>query len=162
MRAYAGAIGLDPEATLKEFLERFPDPEAPPPPLTILPAGAPAVVPDTRSAATRFLGAWFRPGALVRGFRVRCLAAAADLFVIWVLGVACFAVFGQLWAPLSVAAVTYYGLGILVLGNTPGVCFFADAGKAFSQGHALPFKLRLPRLRRGPAHASEPPPLAQR
>jgi cytoskeletal protein RodZ len=48
MRAYADAVGLDAEATVREFLERFPDPAAPPPiepPKTAAPAPIVAAVP---------------------------------------------------------------------------------------------------------------------
>jgi cytoskeletal protein RodZ len=55
MRAYAGAIGLDPDVTVQEFLEHFPDPDAappepPPPPRTF--TGVRILVPR--------LGNWFR------------------------------------------------------------------------------------------------------
>lgn len=45
IRAYAEAIGLDAESTAREFLERFPDPEAPPVEETPRPA-APSRSPD--------------------------------------------------------------------------------------------------------------------
>ncbi len=42
VRSYAQAIGLDPEEVVREFLERFPDPAAAPPP-TPVPAAVPAL-----------------------------------------------------------------------------------------------------------------------
>ena len=43
--------------------------------------------PEVRLGSPR-LGAWFAEGVLVRGFRLRCLAAAFDLFAVGVLGIA--------------------------------------------------------------------------
>lgn len=169
MRAYANAIGLDAEATVKEFLERFPDAEssqalATSPPAPVLPAWAPAPStpkpPPVSSAATSpaggedrmllattirigapRLGTWFSNGVLVRGFRLRCVAAAIDLFVVSVLGLACYAVLGQLWAPLSIAAAAYYAGGVLLLGNTPGVCLFADPDRILKSTSRIYLKL---------------------
>jgi hypothetical protein len=50
---------------------------------------------------------------------------ALDAFVLSVISVGCFVVFGTFWAPLSIAVATYYFGSILLLGNTPGVCLFA-------------------------------------
>jgi transcriptional regulator with XRE-family HTH domain len=128
MRAYARTIGVDVESALKEFCELYPDPEE-----------KPALPPDvTKTAATADVsrnavclrappaGAWFAEGPLVRGAALRCFAAAVDLFVLAVMGVALFAVLGMFWAPLCLATGAYYSVSILVLGNTPGVCLFAD------------------------------------
>lgn len=152
IRAYATAIGLDPEPVVKEFLERFPDPEESPTPGGAVP-GAPAT-PPRNGAAPSFertvsarsmpaaassspetagpasdLGAWFADGPLVSGVWMRCLAAAVDLFVLAVMGVLLFAVLGMFWAPLCLAGAAYYAGSILLLGNTPGVCLFADPQK---------------------------------
>ena len=131
MRAYAGAIGLDPDATVKEFLEHFPDPED-----HHVPAAADKVVhkPDpahhhAMRVATPPAGAWFAEGPLVKGVALRALAAAVDLFVLSVMGVALFAVLGMFWAPMWLATIAYYSVSILLLGNTPGVCLFADPSK---------------------------------
>jgi transcriptional regulator with XRE-family HTH domain len=59
VRAYASAIGLDPEETLREFLEHFPDPDSALPetlaaPGTAHPApGRPHSMPETRQDAPR-------------------------------------------------------------------------------------------------------------
>jgi transcriptional regulator with XRE-family HTH domain len=126
MRAYAKAIGLDPEATLKEFLERFPDPEE-----KHLPVGEKPTKHEAHPVrvATPPAGAWFSEGPLVRGFGLRCFAAAVDIFALAVMGVALYAVLGMFWAPMSLATVAYYSVSILLLGNTPGVCLFADPAK---------------------------------
>jgi transcriptional regulator with XRE-family HTH domain len=130
IRAYASAIGLDADATLKEFQERFPDPED----KAALAVDKPATKPEAARAATlRFTtppaGAWFAEGALVRGVGLRCFAAAVDLFVLSVMGLALFAVLGMFWAPMCLATAAYYSVSILLLGNTPGVCLFADPAK---------------------------------
>jgi hypothetical protein len=79
--------------------------------------------------ATPPAGAWFCEGPLVRGIGLRCFAAAVDIFVLAVMGVALYAVLGMFWAPMCLATVAYYSVSILLLGNTPGVCLFADPAK---------------------------------
>ncbi len=44
VRAYAQAIGMDPDAVLRDFLERFPDPGAAPDPAAVPQEDAPAAV----------------------------------------------------------------------------------------------------------------------
>jgi hypothetical protein len=142
MRAYASAVGLDPERTVKEFLEAFPDPEAAPGASgTSSTASDPHHASTTQPASGTDLrmslagirvgaprpGIWFSAGSLVPGFRLRCLAAAVDWFVLSVMGLALYAVLGSFWAPLCGAAALYYSGSILLLGNTPGVCLFAEA-----------------------------------
>ena len=129
LRAYAKAIGVDVEATLKEFLERFPDPEEKPQPLEKAAARHDASAPPAMRLGTPPAGAWFAEGPLVKGAGLRCLAAAVDLFVLAVMGVALFAVLGMFWAPMCLATGAYYSVSILLLGNTPGVCLFADPAK---------------------------------
>jgi transcriptional regulator with XRE-family HTH domain len=131
MRAYANAIGLDADATVKEFLEQFPDPDDKPAPVA---DKAAAPKPESaRSGALRVetppAGAWFSEGPLVKPLALRCFAAAVDLFVLSVMGLALFAVLGMFWAPMCLATAAYYSVSILLLGNTPGVCLFADPTK---------------------------------
>jgi transcriptional regulator with XRE-family HTH domain len=132
LRAYARAIGVDVDSTLTEFSELYPDPDekstlpsdkARATPLPEAPAGAPTCM--SAPAA----GAWFAEGPLVKGVGLRCFAAAVDFFVLAVMGVALFAALGMFWAPLCLATGAYYSVSILVLGNTPGVCLFADPAK---------------------------------
>jgi hypothetical protein len=130
IRAYAGAIGLDPEVTAREFIERFPEPED----KAMAAAERAAARPEApRGGAVRVAtpaaGAWFAEGPLVKGIALRLFAAAVDLFVLSVMGLALFAVLGMFWAPMCLATVTYYSVSILLLGNTPGVCLFADPAK---------------------------------
>jgi hypothetical protein len=60
---------------------------------------------------------------------LRLFAAAVDLFVLSVMGLALFVVLGMFWAPMCLATAAYYSVSILLLGNTPGVCLFADPVK---------------------------------
>ena len=149
IRAYANAIGLDPDATAREFLEQFPDPLEPPAAAEAS-AAAPVMVPPAPPAAapvapvaavapvapkaipaavvrvkvadtpTRFV-----PGRLLADLRCRAIAAACDGGVVLAIALCGFLVFDKFWLPLGVAMLTYYLGGILVLGNTPGVCLLA-------------------------------------
>jgi transcriptional regulator with XRE-family HTH domain len=128
IRAYAVAIGLDPEPVVREFGELFPDPDA----LASLPHASVAsldAVRDRKVPAVRVMApestTWFSAGSLVRDARLRCLAVAVDAFVLCVMGLGLFAVFGSFWAPLTLAMGAYYFGSILIFGNTPGVCLFA-------------------------------------
>lgn len=129
MRAYACAIGLNPDATVKEFLERFPDPEDKLATAIAHPARSESHKGAPMRVTTPPAGAWFSEGTLVRGIGLRFFAAAVDLFVLSVMGLALFAVLGMFWAPMCLATVAYYSVSILLLGNTPGVCLFAEPAR---------------------------------
>jgi transcriptional regulator with XRE-family HTH domain len=135
IRAYAKAIGLDVEATTREFLERFPDPNEPPPAeeavaqvaaaRTATPSpAAPAPKPGVRITVADPPAA-FTSRTVAASWRSRITAVACDAAVVGTIGLVVYAVMGSLWAPLCLALVGYYGGGILLLGNTPGVCFVA-------------------------------------
>jgi len=116
MRAYAQAVGLDVEATTREFLERFPDPDPDGlnPPQSTLPASPLRLtLADT--------GASFARGRILASARVRCLAISCDAAVIITLGLGMALVLKTLWMPLCLVMIGYYAGGILLLGNTPGV-----------------------------------------
>ena len=138
VRDYATAIGIDPDATVREFLERHPDPNEPfpaepapaHPPVELAANGAaPSTAPAARDTALRLTladtGGTFQRGAFLTAVEQRCAAVACDLAVLAVLGLSLFAVLGAFWAPLAAAVLGYYAGGILLLGNTPGVCLFA-------------------------------------
>jgi transcriptional regulator with XRE-family HTH domain len=134
IRAYAKAVGLDIEATTREFLERFPDPNEPPPPEEAVAQVAVArgiAIPAPPKPGVRITVAdappTFAAGAVASSMRSRVTAVACDAAVVGTIGLVVYAVMGVLWAPLCVALVGYYGCGILLLGNTPGVCFVAAA-----------------------------------
>ena len=127
IRAYASAIGLDPERVVREFLERFPDPEAVPAPALEAGHNGPALR-SPRSALRLTLadhGLAFAPKEFLDELRRRCSAVAFDAFVLSVVGLAMFLAIGVFWAPLAVAAGLYYFGSILALGGTPGVLLFA-------------------------------------
>jgi transcriptional regulator with XRE-family HTH domain len=124
IRSYAQAIGLDPDAIAREFMTRYPDPaiaEAAPDART--PAAAPSgptlrlTMEDTRS--------WFTGGRFLSGTTRRWAAVGCDMVTIVALGVLVFLALGVFWMPLAVAALSYYAVSVIVLGNTPGVCLFA-------------------------------------
>jgi transcriptional regulator with XRE-family HTH domain len=129
IRAYASAIGLDSDATAREFLERFPDPSEPPPaPEAPSPAESPALrPPDARLRLTLAdTGATFSRGRLLAGMRRRWAAAGCDAGVVLAVAATMFVVVGRFWAPLSVTMLGYYLGGIVLLGNTPGVCLLGS------------------------------------
>jgi hypothetical protein len=125
IRAYAQAIGLDPEATAREFLEEFPDPLDPP----TAAAGAAASTTGLRlklaDTPTPFVH-----GRLLTCMRQRWAAVACDGGIILALALCVFIASNTFWLPLGVAMIGYYLGGILLLGNTPGVCLLAPNGTA--------------------------------
>ena len=139
VRAYAQAIGLDPDAVAREFTEQFPDPAEPPPaadspPLnhqtkSVEPTAPAALAPASRRASVRLKipepGKPFAQGHLLAGMRKRLVAAACDGGVVVAIAFCVFIVCGEFWLPLGVVMLAYYLGGILVLGNTPGVCLGA-------------------------------------
>ena len=133
IRAYASAVGLDPEATVKEFQELFPDPFDQPPASALersesgaaraefaVEAGAlrltladePGLA--TRAAIDRLLGRWLRASA-----------AACDLAIVVGIAAVVFAALNRFWTPFTIATVCYYFGGVLVTGNSPGVWLLA-------------------------------------
>jgi Helix-turn-helix domain len=141
LRLYALAIGLDPEPIVREFVELYPDPleantavpEAPPGKMTAnrlprlggrvrrLMDAPPVVVKLTVNLA----GTAFTKGKLLRDIRKRWAAAACDAGVSCGMALCAFTVLGHFWTPLGVSMLCYYAGGIVLLGNTPGVCLFA-------------------------------------
>jgi hypothetical protein len=128
IRSYATAIGLDPDATAREFLELFPDPDQ------VAAAAAAAAktrkFPATATPAVLRLtladpGSPFSAGRLLRTMRDRCAAVACDAGVVTAIAAAVFVASGKFWLPFGVAMLGYYLGGILLLGNTPGVALWA-------------------------------------
>jgi transcriptional regulator with XRE-family HTH domain len=129
IRAYAEAIGLDPDAIASEFLELFPDPGEPPPAASSpAPPAVAAEVPASRAALRLKLADSGRPfvsGRLLTGLRQRLAAVAWDGGVVVVIALGVFAACDTFWLPFGIAMLGYYMGGILLLGNTPGVCLWA-------------------------------------
>jgi len=137
IRAYAAGIGLDPDAIAKEFAERFPDPAEL---ALVAPAEAPTTATAARSGSTSSsdavlrltladTGTRFVPGALLAGMRSRCAAVGFDAAATLIVAISMYGVSGLFWLPLGTFTFLYYLGGILVLGNTPGVCLCAQTPK---------------------------------
>jgi transcriptional regulator with XRE-family HTH domain len=172
MRAYAQALGLDADAIVREFVERFPDPAAPdpiPPPTAAQAAltrliKEPAAPPESAEhphAALRLTlvdtGLPFTGGRVLADARRRWSAAAWDLGSLLAIAVSIFVFMDSFWMPFGVTALCYYTGGILVLGNSPGVCLFAPKMAADRDGGPKP--ARVPRHRpsdAGPVRSVEP------
>ncbi len=121
IRAYAQAVGLDAEATTREFLERFPDRNDPIP----SPAPSPAAKSSLRLTLAE-TSAPFPGGHALTSAKTRLAAIGVDAILVGSLSFTIAMVVGTLWMPLSVTLFAYYAGGILVLGNTPGVCLCAS------------------------------------
>lgn len=121
IRAYAEGIGLDPESTMREFLELFPDPNEPAPAAPASKSHSPALrltLADT--------GRSFVRGRVIESPGGRLMAVVCDAVVVGTLGLVMYVVLGTLWMPMCVVLFGYYAAGILLLGNTPGVCLWAS------------------------------------
>jgi hypothetical protein len=77
-------------------------------------------------------GAWFVGGPAVLDMRYRLAAVACDAGVVFAIALSVFVVSGIFWLPLAVSMLGYYLLGILLLGNTPGVCLWAPISSRVS------------------------------
>lgn len=140
VRSYAGAIGLDPDETLRVFLEEHGD--APGPPIS---TGSRGTQVKTAAAVARLASApprasrarpplrltfaetprAFSGGPVLISVGRRVAAAACDAAMM--LGIAGLVSIGldRFWTPLGVVVLCYQAGSILTLGNTPGVYLFA-------------------------------------
>jgi transcriptional regulator with XRE-family HTH domain len=155
IRAYAQAIGLDPDVTAKEFLERFPDPADPPPAASADPPATAGVMQNLRGPQRiqRFVPGSIRgprgtvvrltiaaPASAFAGGRIleevkrRWAAAACDVAVVAAIAMLLFTVVNEFWRPFGVIALGYYVGSIMILGNTPGVSLFAPASGCIGRG----------------------------
>lgn len=133
IRAYAEGIGLDADEVTREFLERFPDPLEPVSSVATGPVPQPAGVREPVLRLTLAdTGASFIGGPAVQDMRHRLAAAACDAGVVIAIALSVFVVAGLFWLPLAVVTLGYYLLGILLLGNTPGVCLWAPMSSRVS------------------------------
>jgi transcriptional regulator with XRE-family HTH domain len=107
LRAYAEAIGLDPDATVREFLAVFPDPAA-----RLEPS------PARRSHSSTELRLHLGGGAIPPE---RWRAICCDGALLGGAGVGAFLLVGALWAPLAIATCLYYIAGTIFTGATPGM-----------------------------------------
>jgi hypothetical protein len=130
VRTYAAAVGLDPDEIAREFFAEFPEP---------LDSSTNAASPNARAANPAHPSADngglrlkladaptpFIAGPLLYGMRQRWAAMACDAGVVAVVALCVFIATDNFWMPLAVAMAGYYLGGILLLGNTPGVCLLA-------------------------------------
>jgi helix-turn-helix protein len=127
IRAYATGVGLDPDAIAREFLEQFPDPDDV---LLIQVPDTPPAVRENREPVLRLTladgGSPFTAGQLLLRMRDRLAAVAFDAGVVLAIATSAFVASKSFWVPLAVAMLGYYLGGILLLGNTPGVCLRAS------------------------------------
>jgi transcriptional regulator with XRE-family HTH domain len=173
MRAYANALGLDADAAVREFLQRFPDPSEPDPPGHPSPGAARAATPAPAAveppAAPRptaadismgvdhkgvshnlrltlvETGLPFTGGRFLADARRRWSAAAWDLGSLIAIAISLFIFTDTFWMPFGLTALCYYIGGVLILGNSPGVCLFAPKPTDTPTGGSRP--ARVPRHR---------------
>jgi transcriptional regulator with XRE-family HTH domain len=124
IRTYAEAIGLDPDAVCREFVEQFPDER---PKGGRVPPSSPmtAHIDQWQRMLAGPKGTLDRVGDLVDDARLprrqnpRWRAAAWDAGALTLIGLVALAVAGRFWLPLAVAAVAYHVAGTLLLGKSP-------------------------------------------
>jgi transcriptional regulator with XRE-family HTH domain len=126
IRAYAEAVGLDPDEVMRDLLECFPDAAPAPlaPEATARPSAGAAVPAQTSARLTVRIDPTpdvCRGGPLLIEARHRLRAVAADLVMLGVISIGFWLALEEFWMPLAVAMAVYYAGGILILGNTPGV-----------------------------------------
>jgi transcriptional regulator with XRE-family HTH domain len=129
IRSYAEAIGLDPDSTVREFVERFPDPSEPPVTEQQLTRDSSAT---SRSRARAGHGAARRNDSApppveigLRTTRARWLAAVLDLGSLLAITLAAMPMTNAFWMPFGVVSLVYFVGGLLVLGASPGAHFSA-------------------------------------
>jgi transcriptional regulator with XRE-family HTH domain len=107
LRAYAHAIGLDPDATVREFLAVFPDPADRLDPTLV-----------NRSHPSTELRLHLADGGIPTE---RWRAICCDGAVLAGAGLCSFFLVGAWWAPLAIAACLYHVTGTILTGATPGM-----------------------------------------
>lgn len=131
VKSYALAIGLDPDETLQQFLDHYPEATDPSGVVPVPSAVAAIELPRRRAlkAGLRLHLAdeprVFAAGQVLMGARRRIFAASTDMAVPTALAGVAYLLVGLFWEPLAVAAMAYFIGGIVALGNTPGICLFA-------------------------------------
>lgn len=143
IRGYANATGLDADAVVLEFLERFPDREEPtkylfgPPP-------QPSQLEERRDNSSSQLRLSLADDAqpilheLREHFLQRCQAVVWDLTVVSVIGAILVAFGAAFWLSLATATIGYYALAVLIFGNTAGAALSARVRRPPSTGSPQP------------------------
>jgi transcriptional regulator with XRE-family HTH domain len=156
IRAYAEAVGLDADAIAREFFGHFQDKAETPRVVSAgsAPGGARRTTGDPVLRLTLAdRGAAFTSRRVLQAMLRRAAAAAWDVGVLMAIGLTLFRSLHQFWMPLAIATLGYYVAGIVLLGNTPGVCLFAP-GSARAGADRLTALVSLPKavtsaIRRG-------------
>jgi transcriptional regulator with XRE-family HTH domain len=133
IRAYAAAIGLPPEPTLREFVRLFPEPGQDPP----------ALLDDDprRLRLTLVMEPLWK--ARVR----QCLSAGVDGTAVLGIGYGLSALSGGgLWTLTAAAAVAYHAIGTTLLGQSPAM--WAAASGLFARSDPSSTSAELALLRR--------------
>lgn len=126
IRAYANATGLDAEAIILEFQQRFPDPEDA---LIRALRAQPDVRDEERSGQTAHAGQLRLSLAedaqpyfyeLREHLLQRCQAVVWDLAVLAIISAILVTVGSAFWMSLAVATVCYYVVAVFFFGNTAG------------------------------------------
>lgn len=121
VKAYASALGLNPDEVVRRFEREHPDADAVAAALAESSSTAPAQLNHANTAGN----VPSAPGAAIPPARARLIGTAADLTVALVLGLG-FAAAGSrlLWPVLLIAL--YYALGVLLRGTSPMVALLTD------------------------------------
>jgi transcriptional regulator with XRE-family HTH domain len=132
VRAYAQAIGLDPDVILREFLEQFPEPTDPP---AAGPAEAVRVSRRPYTGLRLTLADAPAQGrfSLAAELAKRCAAAVVDGAFVFAAATGALFLRADFWMALGTFALCYYVIGTLFLGTTPGVWLLTDAGRGRPQ-----------------------------
>src|SRR3954468_4042059 len=157
IRAYATAIGLDPDAIAREFFAQFPDPFEQTAAANASPPSAPASPAHPEGGLRLKLAdapTPFVAGRLLSGMRQRLAAVGCDAGVIAVGALCVFIMSDRFWLPMGVVMLGYYLGGILILGNTPGVCLLAPGGPGKENYDPPPDDTREPHEERQTPHSS--------
>ena len=121
IRGYAQAVGLDPVAITREFLEQYPEATDDSPREHATKATTPtplrlSLADDDHLSLllAQFLSHW----------RQRCVASVWDFCITLAIGLLAFLIFGVFWIPFAVGMICYHAAWGIVLGNTPGAYLF--------------------------------------
>jgi transcriptional regulator with XRE-family HTH domain len=107
LRAYARAIGLDPDATVRELLAAFPDPGDRLDPTLV----------NRSQPSTELRLHLADAGIPTERWRAIC----CDCAVLGAAGLCSFFLVGARWAPLAIATCLYHATGTILTGTTPGM-----------------------------------------
>jgi len=141
IRAYANATGLDEESIVLEFQERFPEPDQSSKQLFGAQPKAHGEERrhETSSSQLRLsLADDAQPMfyELREHFLPRCQAVVWDLTVVAVIGAILVGFGAAFWMSLAAATVGYYGLAVLLFGNTAGATLSARTRRPSSTATA--------------------------